>query len=134
MNTEKPRRNTIQRRIILEELRSLRSHPTAAELYELTRQRLPRISLGTVYRNLEVLSQMGEIQKIVVSGTETRFDGDVSKHGHVRCISCGEVSDIRGLPSDLLSEEVEKHTSYKIMGYRLEFFGNCPVCVGESAS
>jgi len=55
----KTQRNTRQRQVVLEELRKLTSHPTAAELYEITRARLPKISLGTVYRNLEVLAENG---------------------------------------------------------------------------
>ena len=56
------RRITKQRQVILEELRKLNTHPSADEIYKVVRRRLPRISLGTVYRNLEVLVQMGEIQ------------------------------------------------------------------------
>ena len=68
-------RMTHQRRIILEELRNTRSHPTADEVYEIVRKRIPKISLGTVYRNLELLSESGVIQKLEIGGTQKRFDG-----------------------------------------------------------
>ena len=57
-------RMTRQRGIILEELRKINTHPSADEIYERVRKHLPRISLGTVYRNLEILSELGEIQKL----------------------------------------------------------------------
>ena len=69
-------RNTRQREVILEELRKLRSHPTAPVLYEIVRRRLPRISLGTVYRNLELLAKSGVVRKLELSDSEARFDGN----------------------------------------------------------
>jgi Fur family ferric uptake transcriptional regulator len=132
MATDKPRRNTRQRQVILEELRKFASHPTAAELYEVTRRRLPRISLGTVYRNLELLSRLGKINKIKIAGSETRFDSDLGGHRHVRCVDCGRVDDIHGLPADLVSNEVEHLTAYNILGHRLEFVGVCPECIAKS--
>ncbi len=68
MNSNNSHRNTRQRRLILEELRKLKTHPTAASLYAIVRRRMPKISLGTVYRNLELLNQMGMIRKLDFSG------------------------------------------------------------------
>lgn len=133
MATDKPRRNTRQRQVILEELRKFTSHPTAAELYEVARRRLPRISLGTVYRNLELLSRMGKINTIKIAGSETRFDSDLGGHSHVRCVDCGRVDDIHGLPTVLVSDEVEHLTAYNILGHRLEFVGVCPDCIAKSS-
>ena len=67
-------RNTRQRRIILEELRGVKSHPTAVEIFERVRRRLPKISLGTVYRNLDLLTRLGMIQKLEWSAGEARFE------------------------------------------------------------
>ena len=75
MSDTKLRRNTPQRRIILEELCAVTTHPTAGELYGIVRRRLPRVSLGTVYRNLEVLYANGVINKLDYAGAEARFDG-----------------------------------------------------------
>ncbi|MDR2745258.1 MAG: transcriptional repressor, partial [Desulfovibrio sp.] len=75
---------TRQRSVILEELRKVDTHPTADELYTIVRVRLPHISLGTVYRNLEYLVAAGEIARLESAGTSMRFDGDVSGHQHVR--------------------------------------------------
>lgn len=121
---------TKQRRVIVEELNKLKTHPTATVLYELVRKRLPRISLGTVYRNLEMLSDAGIILKLETAGIQKRFDGTVENHYHVRCVQCGKVDD---LPFSLL-EDIEDAlrglSDYKILSHRLEFLGICPCCQG----
>jgi Fur family ferric uptake transcriptional regulator len=119
---------TRQRRVILEELRKLESHPTADEVYELARRRLPRISLGTVYRNLEILSDCGMIQKLELGGTQKRFDGNVGNHYHVRCIRCGCIEDISMEPITTVEDAVRAVSDYEIIGNRLEFIGVCPQC------
>ena len=128
MGDHKPRRNTRQRQVVLEELRRFHSHPTAAELHEIARRRLPKISLATVYRNLEVLARMSVIRKLETSGGQARFDGDLDQHYHVRCVRCERVDDARGLPEDPVKEVVEEVNGYEIQGFRLEFFGVCPGC------
>ena len=130
----RPRRNTRQRRVIVEELRKSTSHLTATELYEATRRRLPRISLGTVYRNLNLLGRMGLVRKVEGLHGEARFEGNVAPHHHVRCVHCGGVADIVDLPADLGSEELEDVAGYEILGYRLEFIGVCPECRTHSAA
>lgn len=130
----KPRRNTRQRQVILEELQKLDNHPTAAEIYEISRKRLPKISLGTVYRNLELLWRMGKINKIKMAGSQARYECTPGQHRHVRCVHCGRVADVHGLSFDIVSEEVEKLTSFKILGHRLEFIGVCPKCSAAMAA
>ena len=133
MADRQPRRNTRQRQAVLEELRKLASHPTAAELHEVTRRRLPTISLGTVYRNLELLAQMGVIRRIEISGSKTRFDGDADQHYHVRCVRCGQLDDADELPTEPLKEFNSRVNDYKVLGFRLELFGICPKCQAEPA-
>ncbi len=128
---EKSRRNTRQRQVVLEELRKLTSHPTAAELYEITRRRLPKISLGTVYRNLELLVQTGVIRKLETSGQEARFEGKADRHYHVRCVHCGRVDDAQGLSDDPVKEIIKNVNGYEILGFRLEFVGVCAECQQE---
>jgi Fur family transcriptional regulator, ferric uptake regulator len=120
-------RNTRQRQVILEELRKLKTHPTAAGLYVIVRRRIPKISLGTVYRNLELLSETGVIQKLDYSGSEARYDGCVEQHDHLRCICCGKVDDAPG-PPHAIGGEKEDCGGYKVLGHRLEFFGLCSKC------
>ncbi len=126
MEPPKQRRSTPQRRIILEELRALRTHPTAAELFAIVRRRLPRISLGTVYRNLDVLHEDGRIRKLELAGAEARFDADLSPHLHIRCTECGRVEDLMDAsPGTDIPAEL---AGFLVQGYRLEYFGICPAC------
>jgi Fe2+ or Zn2+ uptake regulation protein len=127
-------RNTQQRQVILDELQKLHSHPTAAALYAIVRNRLPRISLGTVYRNLEMLNRLGMIQKLEFGGGEARYDGTAENHDHIRCVHCGRVDDVPNTrnhcPEPLALSGAECHDlgGYKILGHRLEYFGLCPTC------
>jgi Fur family ferric uptake transcriptional regulator len=130
MAMEKFQRKTRQRQAILEELQKLTSHPTAAELYEIVRKRLPKISLGTVYRNLELLARDDIIQKLPLGGSEARFDGNPARHHHVRCIHCGRVDDLHGLPINPVGSKLKESNGWKILGYRLDFIGICPGCKG----
>lgn len=123
---------TRQRRVILEELRKLESHPSADEVYEMARRRLPRISLGTVYRNLEILSEYGMIGKLELGGTQKRFDGNVRNHYHVRCIQCGSIKDVPMEPLTIIENTLNELTDYEIIGSRLEFIGVCPRCRKEA--
>lgn len=123
-----PIRMTKQRQVILEELCKVTSHPTADEMYQMIRKRLPKISLGTVYRNLEILSELGMVLKLDVGGTQKRFDGNVENHYHARCSKCGCVSDIHMPPSTEVEELAQKCTSFKIQRHSLEFGGVCPDC------
>jgi Fur family transcriptional regulator, ferric uptake regulator len=123
----KDMRLTNQRRIILEELKSVTTHPTADEIYGMVRQKMPRISLGTVYRNLEVLSSLGLVRKLENAAGQKRFDGDVSPHHHIRCEICGKVGDIFDAP-DISGIEQGLGTDFQITGVSLEFSGLCPQC------
>ncbi len=127
---EKPvqMRMTRQRQVILEELRKTCTHPGADEIYSLVRRRLPRISLGTVYRNLEVLAELGEIQKIETGGTLKRFDGNPEAHYHIRCASCKRVVDAPVERLDDIEVILSGKTDFQILGHRLEFIGLCPHC------
>ena len=124
----KLRRNTPQRKVVLEELCAVKTHPTAAELYETVRRRLPRVSLGTVYRNLEVLLQDGIIRKLEFSGSESRFDGNRAEHYHVRCRDCGQIEDIDDLGPGGAPVQPATLAGFQIEGHRLEYVGLCPAC------
>ncbi len=128
MFQEKNRRITKQRQVILEELRQLKTHPSADEIYKVVRRRLPRISLGTVYRNLEVLAKMGEIQKLELSGSIKRYDWNTNKHYHIRCVRCDRVDDAPIAPLKQLEGELYESTVFEIIGHNLEFIGLCPEC------
>jgi len=127
-------RMTRQRKVILEELRKVNTHPSADELYEMVRKRLPRISLGTVYRNLEILSESGNIQKLEPGCSLKRFDGNPSAHYHIRCVNCDRVVDAPMAPDLEIDLEQVNSTDFKIIGHRLEYLGLCPQCADKSNS
>ncbi len=121
---------TKQRSIILDELRSVHSHPTADQLYLAVKDRLPHISLATVYRNLDLLVREGLIQKLEFGGGQKRFDGNPEEHYHMRCLSCGEVRDgNEQLPA--LRNTPRSSAGYEITGYHLEFTGYCARCKND---
>ena len=128
MNGRKVYRNTRQRKLILKELRKCRSHPTATDVYDIVRKQLPKISLGTVYRNLELLARSGLIHKFDAAGAQARFDGDPGPHYHVRCVSCHRVDDIQGLELKVPRISIRSPNGYEILGHRLEFVGICLQC------
>ena len=120
-------RMTRQRAAILEELRKVRTHPTADEVYSMVRKRMPRISLGTVYRNLDFLSEAGEILKLEAAGASMRYDGNTAWHQHVRCVHCGRVGDVMTpkAPPDVQGLTVE---GFVVTGARVEYDGVCAHC------
>lgn len=132
MDAKPARRMTHQRRIILEELSQLTCHPTADELFRLVRQRLPKISIATVYRNLEILSDQGMIWKMDVAGTQRRFDATTENHYHIRCGACGRVDDVHMEPVTAMEEAAERSTGYEVLVHRVEFTGICPDCAGSN--
>jgi Fur family transcriptional regulator, ferric uptake regulator len=126
-------RLTTQRQIILEELGKVTSHPTANEVYDMVRRRLPRIGLGTVYRNLELMADSGIILKLEVGGTQKRFDATTEPHYHIRCTSCGKVDDIAMEFQEHIDKAAEKSSNYVILGHHIEFSGICGSCIENKA-
>ena len=125
-------RMTKQRQVILEELRMMHDHPTADELYERVRVRMPRISLGTVYRNLEMLAGSGMIRRLENTGSQMRFDGDLNAHPHIKCISCGRIEDIDAEPETTeCDQQLIAGSGFRLVERRVEYIGVCPACDGK---
>jgi len=125
------RRMTRQRRVILEVLQGLHTHPSADEVYAEVRRRLPRVSLATVYRNLELLSDQGLIRKIGHCDVQMRFDADLHPHFHLRCLECGSLEDSPIEPCSQIDQAVQSMQDLGVIGYRLEFYYRCPSCRGK---
>ena len=89
---------------------------------------MPKISLGTVYHNLELLAQNGVIRKLQISGAEARFDATPEPRYHVRCIHCERIDDVHDLPEDFVQGQIQNLAGYDIVGFRLDFLGVCPDC------
>ncbi len=121
-------RMTSQREIILKELQDSHQHLTADELYERVKKFMPRISLATVYRNLETLSEAGIIGKLEISGRQKRFDADVHPHDHIFCLQCQRVDNIEFDRNLVNPAAVASDKGYRITGYRVEFKGICSSC------
>jgi len=122
-------RMTKQKRIILEVLKNTKSHPTADWVYEKVKKKIPNVSLGTVYRNLNILKNQGEITELCYGKGFSRFDGNPSNHYHFTCEKCGKIMDVEiGIFTEV-DKAVAKHMSAKIDHHRLEFYGACQDCV-----
>lgn len=125
-------RMTPQRRAILDALRKTEGHPTADEVYDVVRRRMPRISLGTVYRTLDLLSRRGTIGKLTLGGSQMRFDGHAGGHAHIRCTVCGTIHDV-DFPGDgdACERRIEEKTGFAVTGRHIEYVGVCPGCRGD---
>ena len=117
-----------QRSIIFEELHKLASHPTADELYAVVRKRLPNISLGTVYRNLNYLAKQGLILKLGNAGEQGRFDACTNKHYHFVCKSCAKIYDLPQLSTSEIQQAIQNIEQHDVHSYELEFYGVCAAC------
>lgn len=128
--------NTIQRRTILEELQKINCHPTAEELFQLVHLRLPRISLGTVYRNLAVLEGEGLVKRIDAHDRTVRYDGHVEPHSHLCCTACGRVEDVilSDAQNDAVRVVLQPLLCDRIHSFSLDFSGFCRDCQERSDS
>ncbi|MBN2031487.1 transcriptional repressor [bacterium] len=126
---EKKLKTSRQRNLILCVIRSTHCHPTADWIFERARKDMPNISLGTIYRNLNLLRDEGKIQELRFGNSVSRYDGDLRSHYHVRCMECGEVVDVPHIVPLVSSQQVEELTGYRIHKHRLEFTGLCPDCL-----
>lgn len=121
-----------QRELILNTVQSFPVHPTADTVYESVRQREPKISLGTVYRNLNQLSEVGMLVKLPMPSGGDRFDGRLDDHLHIICSVCNAVSDIELSALSQLDCEVEAQTGYSVTGRTMVFSGMCGDCRKKS--
>lgn len=126
------RHNTIQRSLVLDAVNRLKSHATADEVYAEVAATHPNISKATVYRNLNLLSEMGMIRKLEIPGGADRFDHICKEHCHVKCEKCGRVFDIEIPYIDGLDNLVENRNGFELTGYDILFRGICPCCRASS--
>lgn len=120
-------RETRQRRVVYDTIKETHSHPTADWIFEKVRAEVPKISLGTVYRNLSVLKEEGVVREIYGVDRRAHYDADLSPHAHFVCSDCGQIWDVFGVP------EVDWRTLKELVGcevndQRLDFQGRCAAC------
>lgn len=135
MNVSKPqpkRRHSRQRQAVYEAVQASDCHPTADDVFDMVRRRMPRVSLGTVYRNLEVLAEDGDILRLDATGGQRRYDRTTNNHCHVRCECCGRVDDVCGSDWLLDNDSRTLDTDYEITGMRVSFVGICPECQSDA--
>lgn len=118
-----------QRDSIIEFLSTRKDHPTADTVYMNVRQSFPNISLGTVYRNLTLLADMGEILRIRVGDGVDHFDYDTSPHYHFVCRECGSVLDLDMEVTEEEDQAAQKNFEGEIEGHMTYFYGRCPNCI-----
>ena len=127
------RRHSRQRELILEIVRSTMDHPTAEWVHRQTRRRLPRISLGTVYRNLKELAGEGVLRELHSGGEPARFDAITGEHYHIRCVACGRVADLPVSVDRRVEEEAGRAMNFRILGHEVEVQGVCPQCMAQES-
>ncbi len=125
-------RDTKQRQAILDVLRGTTSHPTADWIYDEVRKVIPNISKGTVYRNLKILRDTGQISELNLSGTISRFEGRQDNHYHFRCDNCGRVFDVDEPVDKEIDKRVAERTGFKVLCHQTEFRGLCKDCQKKS--
>ena len=123
-----PQKRSKQRDAIINYLHSTKSHPTAEVVYNTIREDFPNISLGTVYRNLNQLSECGTIQKLDMGDGQVHFDGEIKPHNHFICKGCNKVLDLTMPPIDHVNVLASSEFDGEIEGNVIYFFGKCAEC------
>lgn len=123
-----------QRQVIKDFLMTRKDHPTADVVYMNVRQEYPNISLGTVYRNLTLLADMGEIQRLRVGDGVDHFDADTSAHYHFICSGCGSVIDLKMDNIDNIIDIAGMNFDGEIQGHVTYFYGICGNCRKKTLS
>lgn len=124
----KATRMTKQKKVILDILRNTLSHPSADWVYEQAKRMVPDISLGTVYRNLNVLRDSGEITELNYGSTYSRYDGRNENHYHFFCEKCSKLVDVSIPVYEGLDKMVQDTTGFEVRHHRMEFYGLCNDC------
>ncbi|MEG1706898.1 MAG: transcriptional repressor [Clostridia bacterium] len=117
-------RYSIQRQTVLDYLQSTTKHPDAYTVYARVKERLPNISLGTVYRNLTELVEAGDARRIATDTQTDRFDADTSAHAHFVCKNCNNVTDVFGINIDYKGEN-------EVDSAEVIFYGICKDCINN---
>lgn len=127
--TDAPRRHhSRQRDELLACLRATRSHPTAAQLHETLRERIPALALATVYRNLEVLVSEGLVLEVPTASGGLRYDGNLEAHDHFDCERCGCLLDLPAQSSDRFTRKLARNHGLHARRVQISFIGTCPEC------
>jgi Fe2+ or Zn2+ uptake regulation protein len=119
---------TSQRRAVLESLKDFKGHPSAEEVYLVVKKKNPRVALGTVYQALSVLEDIGLIEAKRWSESPVRYDLNTEPHHDIRCVRCGEVTEIPGVEFEDFTTRIRENTPYEVTNASLVIEGVCPAC------
>ena len=119
---------TRQRSAVFDYLSRVEHHPTAEEVYLAVKRKLPRISLATVYKNLEKLVECGAATKLSYGDAAARYDIRTDHHYHTRCLGCGELRDLESAKGLKLLQQLVPESGFEVEDYRLELLGRCRDC------
>lgn len=122
------KRNTVQREMVLSAIRQLRDHPTADRIAAEIHREHPQVGTGTVYRNLNSLSEDGEILRVSFPGEPDHFDHTLLPHYHALCVRCRRVFDVDMAPISGLEKQVTDSHGFEITGSEILFRGLCAEC------
>ena len=126
------RRNTIQKDLVRNAVYEMKRHVTANEVYEFIKESYPTIGKGTVYRNLDILVEEGALRKVEVSEGPNRFDFTLKNHYHVKCVKCGEVSDVDMDEIPDLMKKIHDTHGIEFLDYDISLKGICSKCREEA--
>ena len=121
-------RLTAQRLAVVQTLRESRSHPTAEQLYQKVRKRVPGISRNTIYLNLEALQRVGETSEVWIAHDASRFEPNPLPHDHAVCVTCKKVVDIYDPALRRLKIPRRLRPRFTVISHRVDFFGQCRAC------
>ena len=124
------KRNTVQRQIILETLQKFDSHPTVEEVYVEVHKSHPTISKVTVYRNLRLLADNGDVRKVLLPEELERYDKRADQHYHFKCKNCGALFDVDVEYPKGMDEAVREKYGFQVDEHDVVFRGICPKCQG----
>jgi Fur family peroxide stress response transcriptional regulator len=122
---------TRQRQAVLEAVRKSHDHPTASEIFQLTRRRLPSISYATVYNALRYLKDAGLILEITFGNGASCYDSRTARHDHALCRRCGTLADLEVPDIVKLMPKAALRSQFKAESIYLTLIGLCPECAGS---
>jgi len=118
---------TMQRRVILEAVLLREDHPSADQIFDIVKEKIPQVSRTTIYRVLDTLVELGSIRRVCQTGS-VRFDGKVDRHHHLLCTQCGKILDLHDTKLNEISVPDQEMQGFLVDDFSVHFSGICPDC------
>ncbi len=131
MADEKKLRYSRQREMIYQYLLTTKAHPSAETIYEALKEEIQGLSLGTVYRNLKLLEELGKVRRVVSYQDTEHYDACCEDHVHFLCTGCGGISDVDGADTEVIRKAIPMDNGYQLSNVSLTLTGLCPKCAGQ---